>query len=119
LLQQTRAAFEDSLVKLKTNYVDMVLLHAPGCWEGMCEPDLERGTYQDAWRALEDLYSENQIRAIGVSNFNLELLTKLAEESDFEIHNVQVRAHPSVSYTLPHRKCFNVLDSDGTSAIQG
>lgn len=53
LLPQTRAAFEDSLVKLKTDYVDMVLLHAPGCWEGMCEPDLDRGTYQDAWRALE------------------------------------------------------------------
>lgn len=46
-----------SLKKLKTNYIDLVLLHQPF------------GDYYGAYKALEDLYEEGVIRAIGVSNF--------------------------------------------------
>lgn len=46
-----------SLEKLKTDYIDLVLLHQPF------------GDYYGAYRALEDLYKEGKIRAIGVSNF--------------------------------------------------
>lgn len=47
----------ESLKKLKTNYIDLMLLHQPF------------NDYYSAWRALEDLYAEGVIRAIGVSNF--------------------------------------------------
>ena len=47
----------ESLKKLKTDYIDLVLLHQPF------------SDYYGAYRALEDLYQEGKIRAIGVSNF--------------------------------------------------
>ena len=47
----------ESLKKLKTNYIDLLLLHQPF------------GDYYGAYRALEELYKEGKIRAIGVSNF--------------------------------------------------
>lgn len=47
----------ESLKKLKTNYIDLVLLHQPF------------SDYYGAYRALEDLYEEGKIRAIGISNF--------------------------------------------------
>ena len=52
-----RASILESLKKLKTDYIDLVLLHQPF------------SDYYDAYRALEDLYEEGKIRAIGVSNF--------------------------------------------------
>lgn len=52
-----RASVLESLKKLKTDYIDLVLLHQPF------------SDYYGAYRALEDLYAEGKIRAIGVSNF--------------------------------------------------
>lgn len=52
-----RASVEESLRKLRTDYIDLVLLHQPF------------GDTYGAWRALEDLYGEGKIRAIGISNF--------------------------------------------------
>lgn len=51
------ASFEESLKKLRTDYLDLVLLHQPF------------GDYYGAYRALEKLYHDGKIRAIGVSNF--------------------------------------------------
>ena len=53
--------------KLKTNYLDLVLLHWPF------------GNYYAAWRELEKLYQEGKIRAIGVSNFDPDRLINLIE----------------------------------------
>lgn len=55
--EKCKKSVEESLKKLKTNYIDLVLLHQPF------------GDYYGAYRALEDLYKEGKIRAIGVSNF--------------------------------------------------
>ena len=52
-----KASLEESLKKLKTDYIDLVLLHQPF------------SDYYGAYRALEELYEEGKIRAIGVSNF--------------------------------------------------
>ena len=52
-----KKSVEESLKKLRTDYIDLVLLHQPF------------GDYYGAYRALEDLYEEGKIRAIGVSNF--------------------------------------------------
>lgn len=55
--EKCRKSVLESLKKLKTDYLDLVLLHQPF------------GDYYEAYRALEDLYQEGKIRAIGVSNF--------------------------------------------------
>ena len=55
----------ESLKKLKTNYIDLVLLHQPF------------SDYYGAYRALEELYEEGKIRAIGVSNFYPDRLTDI------------------------------------------
>ncbi|UQS82922.1 aldo/keto reductase [Bombilactobacillus folatiphilus] len=55
--EQTKASVEESLRKLQTDYLDLVLLHQP------------YGDYYGAYRALEDMYEEGKLRAIGVSNF--------------------------------------------------
>lgn len=52
-----KKSVSESMKKLQTNYIDLMLLHQPF------------SDYYGAWRALEDLYSEGVLRAIGVSNF--------------------------------------------------
>lgn len=63
--EKTRASVLASLEKLQTDYLDLVLLH-------QCLSD-----YYGAWRALEALYEEGRIRAIGVSNFSAERMVDL------------------------------------------
>lgn len=64
--EKTRASVEESLKKLKTDYLDLVLIH-------QCLSD-----YYGAYHALEDLYEEGRIRAIGISNFSAERMADIA-----------------------------------------
>src|SRR5699024_9165597 len=57
--EETLKAFETSLEKLQMDYLDLYLIHWP-----------IEGKYTDAWRALEKLYKDGRVRAIGVSNFH-------------------------------------------------
>jgi len=69
--ESTLKAFNDSLERLNLDYLDLYLIHWP-----------VKGKYKDTWRALEHLYREKKVRAIGVSNFlkpHLEDLLKSAE----------------------------------------
>jgi hypothetical protein len=61
----TRASVEESMRKLQTDYLDLVLLHWPF------------GDTYAAWRVLEELYTEGKIRAIGVSNYTADRLVDL------------------------------------------
>lgn len=61
----TRASVEESMRKLQTSYLDLVLLHWPF------------GDTYAAWRELEELYAEGKIRAIGVSNYTADRLVDL------------------------------------------
>lgn len=62
-----------SLVDLKTDYIDLVLLHYPMCWKGLpgCEDYKEssEGGWRTAWLVLEEFYSRGKVRSIGISNF--------------------------------------------------
>ena len=60
-----KKSIEESLEKLQTNYIDLVLLHQPF------------SDYYGAYRALEDLYEEGKIKAIGVSNFYADRLADI------------------------------------------
>jgi len=76
--ETTTTQFEKSLEDLNTEYLDLFLLHYPKCWGSLCamEPN---GTWQDSWRALEDLFRSGKVRAIGVSNFDVTELALLDE----------------------------------------
>lgn len=63
--ENTRASVEESMRKLQTDYLDLVLLHWPF------------GDTYAAWRALEQLYAEGKIHAIGVSNYTADRLVDL------------------------------------------
>ncbi len=82
---KTLASVKESLAKLQTHYIDLMLLHAPGQ-----NPKLR----VDAWRALEDCQRQGLIRDVGVSNFGEKHLEKLAETSTISPAVNQVEIHP-------------------------
>ncbi|MEO9893604.1 aldo/keto reductase [Aurantibacter sp.] len=69
--ESTLNAFEATLEQLDVDYLDLYLIHWP-----------VKGKYKDTWRALEKLYREKRIRAIGVSNFMIHHLEDLMESSE-------------------------------------
>ncbi len=80
--EAAKKAFDLSLQKLKLNYLDLYLIHQP------------MGDYYGAWRALEELYREGRIRAIGVSNFYPERLCDLCLHTEISPAVNQVELHP-------------------------
>lgn len=79
---ETRKSVLGSMRKLKTNYIDLVLLHQPF------------SDYYGAWRALEDLYAEGVIKAIGVSNFYPDRLVDICSFARIKPMVNQVETHP-------------------------
>ena len=77
-----KRAFEDSCRKLGLEYLDLYLLHQP------------MGDYYGAWRALEELYKEGRIRAIGVCNFYPHVLADFCETVEIVPAVNQVELHP-------------------------
>ncbi len=65
---QTLAAFDASIKALGVDYIDLFLIHAPWPWSNMGQ-DCSEGNVQ-AFKAMEQLYYEGRVRAIGVSNFS-------------------------------------------------
>ncbi|MEV0283904.1 aldo/keto reductase [Kribbella sp. NPDC050820] len=83
--ERTLRAFDRSLSLLGLDYLDLYLIH----W-----PTPARDLYVDSWRAMEKLYDEGRIRAIGVSNFQPEHLDRLAKSADIAPAVNQVELHP-------------------------
>jgi len=80
--ESTKQAFEKSLKKLQLDYLDLYLIHQPF------------GDIFGAWRAMEELYKEGKIRAIGVSNFYPDRLMDLMLHSEVTPAVNQIEAHP-------------------------
>ncbi len=80
--EKTKASIEKSLKNLRTDYIDLVLLHQP-----------VNDVYA-AYRALEDLYEEKKIRAIGVSNFAPDRLADIAAFNRIVPQINQVETNP-------------------------
>ena len=77
-----RRSVEESLRKLQTDYLDLMLLHQPF------------SDYYGAWRALEDLYHEGKLRAIGISNFYPDRMVDIASFARICPMVNQVETHP-------------------------
>lgn len=77
--EATRKAVEDSLARLNTDYIDGLLLHYSHCFEPVCtRAELQRtqkaGGWKQSWRAMNELLREGKVRAIGLSNFDINTL---------------------------------------------
>lgn len=79
--EKAKASIDDSLRKLQTDYIDLMLLHQPFC------------DRYGAYRALEDAYREGKLRAIGVSNFYPDHFIDLASNVDIVPAVNQVEMH--------------------------
>jgi len=77
-----KKAFENSLRRLQLDYVDLYLMHQPF------------GDVYGEWRAMEDLYKEGKVRAIGVSNFQPDRLVDLIIHNEIVPAINQVETHP-------------------------
>ncbi|MGN0477250.1 MAG: aldo/keto reductase [Ruminococcus sp.] len=80
--EECKKSVEISMKKLKTDYLDLLLLHQPF------------GDYYGAWRALEELYEEGKVRAIGISNFYPDRMIDIASFAKIKPMINQVEVHP-------------------------
>jgi len=84
--ESTLAAYQASLDKLGLDYLDLYLVHWP-----------VEGKYKDTWRALEQLYLDGRVRAIGVSNFQVRHLQETLIDARIVPMVNQVELHPRLT----------------------
>lgn len=80
--ERTRKAFDRSLAKLQLDYLDLYLIHQP------------YGDVYGSWRAMEELYREGRVRAIGVSNFQPDRVMDLIVHNEVKPAVNQIETHP-------------------------
>ncbi|WP_226645018.1 aldo/keto reductase [Mesobacillus subterraneus] len=86
--ETTLQAFETSMDKLGLDYLDLYLIHWPVA-----------GKYKETWKALEKLYKDGRVRAIGVSNFHVHHLKDLMADAEIKPMVNQVEYHPHLAQT--------------------
>ncbi|MEH7112352.1 aldo/keto reductase [Neobacillus niacini] len=84
--ETTLKAFETSLNKLGLQYLDLYLIHWPGV-----------DKYNETWKAIEKLYKDGRVRAIGVSNFHVHHLEDLIRDAEIKPMVNQVEFHPHLT----------------------
>ena len=82
-----RRAFDETLSKLGSDYVDLFLIHWP-------LPTLYDGDYVKTWKVLEEFARDGRAKAVGVSNFQVAHLERLAAEADVAPAVNQIEVHP-------------------------
>jgi len=88
--EATKDAFERSMDRLGLDYLDLYLIHQPF------------GDVHGSWRAMEELYEDGQVRAIGVSNFHPDRLMDLIVHNDVVPAVDQIETHPFYQRTEDH-----------------
>ena len=91
--ESTRQAFERSLQRLRLDYLDLYLIHQP------------YGDVYGAWRAMEELYREGRVRAIGVSNFHPDRVMDLILHNEVRRRSTRSRRTRSTSRSKPRSSC--------------
>lgn len=80
--ENAKKGFETSMEKLQLDYLDLYLIHQPF------------GDYYGSWRAMEELYENKKVQAIGVCNFYPDRLMDLAEHNKIKPAINQIETHP-------------------------
>ncbi|MED3561929.1 aldo/keto reductase [Bacillus xiapuensis] len=92
--ESTLTAYENSLQKIGLDYLDLYLIHWP-----------VEGKYKEAWRALETLYKQGRVKAIGVSNFQTHHLEDLMKDAEIKPTVNQVEYHPRLTQKTLQEFC--------------
>lgn len=86
---------KESLENLNLGYIDLLLIHSPKPWKELFE-DSEKTYFQEnieVWRAMEEAYREGQIKAIGVSNFEICDIENIMENCEIKPMINQIKYH--------------------------
>lgn len=94
--EEAKAGIDETLRKMGLDYLDMMIIHSPQPWVevNQSENRYKEGNRQ-AWRALEEAYNEGKLKAIGVSNFQVEDLESLMETAKVKPMVNQILCHIS------------------------
>lgn len=84
--ESTLTAFDQSLKRLELDYLDLYLIHWP-----------VEGKFIETWKALEKLYKDGKVKAVGVSNFHIHHLRDLLKEAEIKPMVNQVEFHPHLT----------------------
>jgi diketogulonate reductase-like aldo/keto reductase len=95
--EPTKAAFQESLNLLETDYLDLYLIH----WA--------TPKYVETWKAIVELYEEGKIKAIGVSNFQIHHLEELKNQGLMQPMINQIETHPE----LPQNELHEYMKENG------
>jgi len=87
------ASIDESLRRLKMDYIDLMLIHCPQPWDEFRGPKRYFQENREVWKALEEAYAAGKVRAIGVSNFLIDDLQNIFDSctvrpmvNQFELH---------------------------------
>ncbi|KMZ55317.1 aldo/keto reductase [Dorea sp. D27] len=100
--ENIRNAFMESLERLETDYLDLYLIHWPLPEDGFAE---WRQLDIESWRALEELYHEGKVRAVGVSNFLPYHIENLLKNCEVKPAVNQIEFHPGYTQEVTVRYC--------------
>lgn len=94
--EEAKKGIDETLEKMGLDYLDMMIIHSPQPWAkvNQCDDRYVEGN-RAAWKALEDAYKEGKLRAIGVSNFQIEDLKSLMEVCEVKPMVNQILLHIS------------------------
>lgn len=92
--EKTLKAYDESLQRLGLDYVDLYLIHWPVA-----------GKYSDTWKALEQLYKDGRVRAIGVCNFHQHHLEDLMKTAEIKPMVNQIELHPQLTQEPLRKYC--------------
>lgn len=107
--QKTKKSFEQSLKKLQVDYLDLYLLHQ------------QLGDYYGSWRAMEELYKEGKIRAIGISNFFPDRAIDLVVHNEIipAVNQIEVNPFYQRKETIEFHQNNNILVQSWASFAEG
>uniref|UniRef100_A0AC34GD30 NADP-dependent oxidoreductase domain-containing protein n=1 Tax=Panagrolaimus sp. ES5 TaxID=591445 RepID=A0AC34GD30_9BILA len=98
--KNTEIFIERSLERLRTNYIDLNLIHAP--MQYLCNPETKEPKedaegkrivdlvpFNETWKVFEKFYDEGKLKAIGISNFNQKQIQKVYDQARIKPHNLE------------------------------